>query len=313
MESRLEIYLGPTYFRTSVVEMETIPETQTPWIYIYRDFLDREFDITNTCYYHDMTRYVHGSPELYDRPFLFYPKDRVESFPVPTLVKSRPIHDRGESILLNMNYKRHFSDVFDVDRWDIPYEEKKNVLVWRGAATGYGFENNIPFRETSREDLVRRYHDSPSPHLDIALSPISDPVKKEKYAYLSRENIPLSSLLGYKFILSIEGNDVATNLKWILHSGSVPFCTPFTMQSWILEDQLEPWRHYIPVRADLSDLEEQVEWAMHHPAACQEIARQGRLYMAPFLDIKTERSLIKRLLNTYAENVRVIPSVSLKN
>lgn len=308
MESRLKVYLGPTYHRTSVVEMETIPPTQMPWSYVYTDYLDQEFDITNTSYYHDMTRYIHGSPHLYDRKFLFYPKDRVESFPVPTLVKSRPIHDHGESILLNLNYKRHFAEVFDVDRLDIPYEDKKEVLVWRGAATGYGFGNNIPFRETSREHLVRTYHDSPSPHIDIALSPISDPAKKEKFSFLSRKTIPLSSLLHHKYVLSVEGNDVATNLKWILYSNSIPFCTPFTMQSWILEDQLEPWRHYIPIQPDFSDMEDKLDWARNHPKECQEIAQQGRDYMATFMDVKAERLLIKRLLDIYAQNVRVIPA-----
>jgi hypothetical protein len=309
MESRLKNYLGPTYYRPSVVEMEEIEEDQRPWIYTYSDFMGDEFPINNTMYYHDMTRYIHGTPSLYHRPFLFYPKDRVEAFHVPTLVKSRPIHDRGESILLNLNYKRHFEDVFSVDKLDMPYEEKKDILVWRGATTGYGFGNNIPYRETSRENLVTMYHDSSSPHIDIALSPINN-MEKQSYSIYARDTIPMKDMLRYKFVVSIEGNDVATNLKWLLYSNSVPFCLPFTMQSWILEDQLEPWRHYIPLRADLTDVEDKIEWALNHHHKCKEIAKEGRDYMTTFLDIRQERTIVKNILDIYANNVRVISATS---
>jgi hypothetical protein len=116
----------------------------------------------------------------------------------------------------------------------------------------------------------------------------------------------MKDLLHYKFMVSIEGNDVATNLKWLLYSNSVPFCPPFTMQSWILEDQLVPWRHYIPLRADLTDVEDKIEWALNHHHKCKDIAKEGRDYMTTFLDIRQERTIVKNILDIYANNVRVI-------
>ena len=115
----------------------------------------------------------------------------------------------------------------------------------------------------------------------------------------------LQQLLRHKFLLSIEGNDVATNLKWILYSRSVPFCPPFTIQSWILEDQLIPYTHYIPIRADFEDLEEKIEWAKNNPRQCEDIAEQGRKYISQFLDIKQEHDIIEKMLVLYSQHVHV--------
>ena len=40
-------------------------------------------------------------------------------------------------------------------------------------------------------------------------------------------------------------------------------------------DHLEPWKHYIPVAQDLSDLREQFEWAERNPQRAQRIAEAG--------------------------------------
>jgi len=44
----------------------------------------------------------------------------------------------------------------------------------------------------------------------------------------------------YKYILSIEGNDVASGLKWQLYSNSVVFMRKPKIVSWAMEDKLIP-------------------------------------------------------------------------
>jgi hypothetical protein len=34
---------------------------------------------------------------------------------------------------------------------------------------------------------------------------------------------------------------------------------------------LEPWEHFVPVAADLSDFEERVNWVFDHPGEAEEI------------------------------------------
>jgi hypothetical protein len=116
----------------------------------------------------------------------------------------------------------------------------------------------------------------------------------------------MKDLLQNKFILSVEGNDVATNLKWILYSNSVAFCPPFTINSWIIEENLQPWQHYIPIRHDFSDLPDKVEWAINHPEKCKNISKHGKEYMEQFLDIEKEKIVLDTILEEYSKNVKIM-------
>ena len=39
---------------------------------------------------------------------------------------------------------------------------------------------------------------------------------------------------------------------------------------------LTPWKHFVPVRADLSDLAERVAWCQSHPDEARRIGEQGQ-------------------------------------
>lgn len=315
-EQRIKYYLGKERNTPVVVRYSSLLESDKPLRYCYHDFQGNAFPTgKKTTYYQDMTRAIHYLPTFYKTCFLFYPHDRVEGFTVPTLVKSRPIHDYNESILFNMNYIRHFSDVYKVEDVDIPYHEKKNILIWRGSDTGYGFGNNIPFRPVSRQTLVETYYNYEGHEIDVGLSSVS--VNNKNKSLMTTTSVPcfqnyvkpkmsMKEMLQHKFILSVEGNDVATNIKWILCSNSVAFCPPFTINSWILEEHLHPWQHYIPVRHDFLDLPEKVEWAMNHPTECEGILKEAHKYMEPFLDIKQEKKIMSVILEEYAQNVKVM-------
>lgn len=313
VQQRIRQYLGPERNSPLVIRYSALPKEERPLQYCYNHYLNKPFPTQKkTTYYQDMTRCVHYLPHLYKTTFLFYPHDRVEGFEVPTLVKSRPIYDFGESVLFNMNYLRHFADVYKVEENDIPYEKKKDVLVWRGSDTGYGFGNNIPYRPVSRQTLVETYASYPGPELDIGLSSVSVNGKTEggatnnAFQQYVKPKVPMRDMLRHKFLLSVEGNDVATNMKWILNSNSVAFCPPFTINSWILEENLQPWQHYIPVRHDFQDLPDKVEWALNHPEQCQSITKQAKQYMAQFLDLERENRVMRGVLEEYSKNVKIM-------
>ena len=85
--------------------------------------------------------------------------------------------------------------------------------------------------------------------------------------------------LKYKYILSIEGNDVATGLKWQLASNSVVFMAKPTTVSFLMEDLLLPYVHYVPVKDDYSNLVEMVQWAWKNDEKCKWISEQATMYM----------------------------------
>lgn len=304
MEERLRHYIG-NLCPISIQLKDLEKQNPKPYIFSYDKFKGKRFPLDQTTYFHDLTRFIHPYSELHSSTFLLYPHDRVEPFDIPIFVKSRPISNPGSSILLNMNYSRHFKTVFDVNESDIPFEEKKNMVIWRGGCTGYGFGNSIPVRPISRQTLVETYFDSPSQNLDIGLSQF-DRKKYSEFIPFEKPSLTLKEQLQHKFILSVEGNDVATNLKWILYSNSIPVCPSFFIQSWILEDQLIPYVHYLPVHNDFSDLEEKVEWALGHPEVCKQIVSNGKKYITPFLDVCSEEKIRYKMLKQYSEKVKFV-------
>ena len=56
--------------------------------------------------------------------------------------------------------------------------------------------------------------------------------------------------LKYKFIVSLEGNDVATNLKWLMSSNSVCIMRKPTCETWFMEGTLGANYHYILIEDD---------------------------------------------------------------
>ena len=241
-----------------------------------------------------------------DRVLVWYPRDRVERFDVPVLVKSR-VFDRGEnghgSILLKLNTIRHYQRMGQVAKHRIhepPFREKIPTLVWRGAPTGFGFGNNIPPRSVSRQTLVEKYALSTSSLLDIGLVIKKDAHKTFKeYA---KDEVPLERLLKYKYLLSVEGNDVATNLKWILASNSLVVMPRPQISSWLMEDALLPYVHYLPVRDDFSDVEAQIRWAERHPKKCERMIASAHRYVEPFLDTTREDKVQGTVLKYYLDH-----------
>jgi len=93
------------------------------------------------------------------------------------------------------------------------------------------------------------------------------------------ESVPLRTLLSFKAIIMLEGNDVASGLKWALLSQSVVLMPPPKVTSWALEELLEPWVHYIPLSPDASDLEEKMAWVIDNDDIAQTISERGTLWM----------------------------------
>ena len=81
----------------------------------------------------------------------------------------------------------------------------------------------------------------------------------------------------YKYIINIDGHVSAFRLSMELGSGSVVLLVESEWKMWITE-MLEPYKHYVPVRSDLSDLIDQITWCKSNDAKCKEIAENARQF-----------------------------------
>jgi hypothetical protein len=72
-------------------------------------------------------------------------------------------------------------------------------------------------------------------------------------------------------MLDIDGEVNAwSGLWWKLFSNSVVFKVDSHYEQWYY-NELKEWVHYIPVKGDLSDLEEKYKWALEHEEECKQI------------------------------------------
>jgi len=66
------------------------------------------------------------------------------------------------------------------------------------------------------------------------------------------------------------------------------------------ERDLEPYQHYIPVKADFSDLVEKVEWAIAHDDHARAIAQNGTRFVRAHLHMTRVHCYWARLLSRYS-------------
>lgn len=205
--------------------------------------------------------------------------------------------DSKNGVIMRMSIGRHWGNIRFVKQSDKPFENKKNILVWRGATTGQDenrFEDN---RLLAVNTMI--YSDS----CDIGFSQVCQGQSPDKR--LLKKSMSLKEQLEYKYLLSLEGNDVASGLKWQLYSNSVVFMRKPRIVSWAMEDTLEPFVHYIPILDDFSDFEKQLEWANNNQDKCKIISENATKFIEQFLDPKMEMLIENLVLKKYLQTVTV--------
>lgn len=107
--------------------------------------------------------------------------------------------------------------------------------------------------------------------------------------------------LNYQFVVSVEGVDVATNLKWIMASNSLCLMRRPRFETWFMEGTLVPGYHYVQLRDDHSDLLENVEYYRQHPNEAEAIIANANRYVAQFMDSKREELIALLVVEKYLQ------------
>lgn len=248
--------------------------------------------------------------------------DKIEMQDKPVLAKIRAIcPEYAEvavpAVILRLNTNNHLHEVPRLAEFDIPWKIKNAKLVWRGTPTGFGGYNRAVLQ---RHELVTRFHAHPNKNIDVKFVRDAPAYKAWREADPSRGSalllgapLTVQDMLRSKFLISVEGNDVATNLKWALASNSCVIMPRPTIVSWFMEDTLIPGVHYVEVQPDFSDLEEKYKWCLEHDDECRVIAENGKQFMKPFLNEQEEQTLNARVLAAYLETVVVKEEAEMSN
>ena len=180
------------------------------------------------------------------------------------------------------------------------FQTKKNVLVWRGGTTGPIAKNSGREGKNNRFDIVKRYYNTTA-QIDIGFSDIYDAQWTKLVGNYTRPRMTISMILNHKYVLCMEGNDLATNFIWVLASKSVPFHTyPFTCESIFWADGIHPWEHFIPVAIDGHDLGMKLNWCFQNERNCQKIGENGFKYMIRHLNLSGYERILREMVNLMA-------------
>jgi len=144
----------------------------------------------------------------------------------------------------------------------IPWEHRRPEVFWRGSCSA-DYKKN----EFLRFDVVSKLVGHPN--CDIKL------LKHWHEGKAIPENhfghyFPIAHFLSYKILLILDGNGISSSHSWVFGSGAVPIMVSncnFWFRSYLI-----PYQHYIPVRYDLSDLIEKIDWVLTHIDEAKRIA-----------------------------------------
>lgn len=197
----------------------------------------------------------------------------------PAFVKSRPICETNHnSVVLPLDRLRHFN--FPTD--PLRLSEKEGSVVWRGTL-------NNPTRLAAVERFGAR--------LDYNIGHTSE---NSDHPFL-KSRLGIMDHYKYRYILSIEGNDVATNLKWIMASNSAAVCPPMRYETWFMEGRLIPDIHFVGVEHDLSNLDEKISWYEGRPDALSRIVTAAHRWVENFRNWDREEAIARAVVLKYAK------------
>lgn len=205
----------------------------------------------------------------------------VTSVPdTPRLLKSRPICDYNHhSVLMPFDRLRHFKVVKDM----VPFKSKKDACVWRGVA-----------RQQHRIDFLESFYEMDLPFLDAGCTDEKAQDKKYHKPFMS-----VHKQLKYKYILSIEGYDVATNLKWIMNSNSLCFMRKPRFETWYQEGTLRAGVEYVELRDDYADLPDKISYFNANPEEAEAIIKNANTYFNRFLNPVEESIVAHKVVQKY--------------
>jgi hypothetical protein len=228
-----------------------------------------------SLYYYDMKEHARYFPRDKRLSHVFGDTRRVPDR--PSVVKARPIAgDNQNSVVMKLAKFRHFYLPAD----EIDFVDKKPMAIWRGGA-----------RKSNRAVLIQNYRGHSLCDVGFTDVPPTDS-RHAKFMLPTKQ-------MGFKYILSLEGNEVASNLKWIMGSNSLCLMPAPRFEIWFMEGRLEAGKHYVQVRDDFADLEERILYYERHTEEALEIIRNANNYLAQFLDEDRERLISLLVLAKY--------------
>ncbi len=184
-----------------------------------------------------------------------------------------------------------------------PWENKTAKAFWRGSTTG-GWLTDLNWDQIARVKLAILAHSHPD-KMDARLTGVvqCDP---EIPAFIKAQGLTgkiVSQVdhLKYKYLVDVDGNSCSfERYFWVLLSNSVVLKQMTSNIQWYYSG-VKPYEHFIPVKEDLSDLMEKIQWAQIHDKEAKQIADNATAFIKNELSPEDIFVYMTHLLQEYAK------------
>ena len=172
----------------------------------------------------------------------------------------------------------------DFERDPLPtWRERRACLFWRGATTGMKALTVPRISQLPRYGLCSlsrqlpgwvdaRFTDVVQARDQKAGKEIQQLLKEQN---LLRERVAPRVFGQHRWLIDIDGNVNSWGLIWKMFSGSCLLRVASSRRQWF-HHRMVPYQHFVPVAANLENLEGQLEWCHENLDHCEAIAGAGR-------------------------------------
>ena len=151
------------------------------------------------------------------------------------------------------------------------WSERIPQIFWRGSGSRRALPPEINDYGFKRKEVVSKLIHHPA--ADVRFIPnwisVGDHIPED---WISPA-VSYSHFCNYKMVLIVDGNGISSAHTWCFGIGAVPFLV--TNNTFWFSNLLVPFQNYIPVKYDLSDLEEKIEWVLEHDVEARDIAHRA--------------------------------------
>ena len=104
----------------------------------------------------------------------------------------------------------------------------------------------------------------------------------------------------YKIFFIVDGNCIASNHMWGFASGGIPFLIS-NGRCWF-SHLIEPYVHYMPVKYDLSNLIEQVEFIKNNDHFASIIAKNASMFSKEYFSSSFQKKYLLEKMNKFCKD-----------
>lgn len=226
--------------------------------------------------------------------------DDHADIPIPTWDDWSRVSIEDDKYFPKSNYYKKYN-------FNTPWNQRIPTAIFRGNSTGFGttIDTNMRLKISLMSEQNIKDDKDGLPFLDAGITRWNLRPRKIKgkpyFDTLDDLNIPLKSFMNieeqskYKYIINIDGHVSAYRLSQELNTGSLILLVESTFKLWF-SHLLKPYVHYVPIKEDLSDLIEKIQWCKNYDLECFNITENAKKFYSTFLEKDGILNYLQQLL-----------------